>query len=217
MKSHHTVIICIVVAAFYSPMPRHELSTPSPAEARIIKKTDSRGNVSLYNITDRQVSPGAGQLKKDLSSKYDGLITDIAGREGVDPYLVKCIVRVESNFNPDAVSPAGAMGLMQLMADTARMYNCTEPFDPEMNLDAGVRHFKGLLAYFKQDVPLSLAAYHAGLGRVRKKMSIPPIKSTIDYVNSVMSLYSGSRDYSAAVKKLYRKIQSDGSLLLYSK
>lgn len=192
-------------------------SIPHVSEGRIVKKIDKDGTISLHNVPDSGKKTEGRPAKAVLTSKFDGLIEEIAGTEGVDPHLVKCIVKVESDFNPDAISVAGAMGLMQLMDETAQMYQCSDPFDPAMNLRAGIKHFKGLMNYFKQDVPLSLAAYHAGLGRVKKKMAIPPIKSTVDYVNSVMYLYSGKSDYGAAVRKLYRAINKDGSILLYTK
>ena len=86
-------------------------------------------------------------------------------------------------------------------------------------MDAGIRHLKSLLGYFKNDVPLSLAAYHAGIGRVKKRMALPPIQSTIDYVNTIMYLYTGEKkSYSeTAVRRLYKRIESDGTIVIYSK
>ncbi len=180
-----------------------------------IKKTTSKdGTIQYYNDPEiRQANK-----KNDFKSPYDDLIGNISAAEGVDPYLVKCIVKVESNFNPEAVSVAGAMGLMQIMQDIARYYNVNNPLDPRENLAAGIKHFKSLLSYFKNDIPLALAAYHAGIGRVKKNMQIPPIQATVDYVNKVMSYYTGkSENNLEKVKKLYKRINSEGVIEIYNR
>ncbi len=188
------------------------------ATARIYKRVNPDGSIEFYNKNERSAG-GGHRLNRTISSKYDGLIETLAEKHGVDPRLIKCIIRVESDFNPEAVSPAGAMGLMQLMKETADLYNLTDPFDPEKNIDAGIRHFKSLQNYFKNDIPLSLGAYHAGIGRVKKRMSIPPIQATIDYVNAIMSLYTGeNKNYSEqAVRRLYKRIERDGTIVIYSR
>jgi soluble lytic murein transglycosylase-like protein len=109
------------------------------------------------------------------------------------------------------------MGLMQLMQETSRIYNVRDPFDPEENLNAGIKHMKGLLNYFNNDIPLALAAYHAGIGVVKKRMKVPPIKSTIAYVKKIMKLYRGNNDPVKKVKKLYKRIEKDGTILIYSR
>jgi soluble lytic murein transglycosylase-like protein len=179
-----------------------------------IKKTISKdgtiqySNDSIIHQTNK---------KREFKSPHIALIENISTAEGVDPYLVKCIIKVESDFHSDAVSVAGAMGLMQIMQDIARYYNVTNPFDPKENLTAGIKHFKMLMNYFKNDIPLSLAAYHAGIGRVKKNMQIPPIQATVDYVNSVMSFYTGKNENSIEkIKKLYKRINSEGVIEIYN-
>jgi len=98
---------------------------------------------------------------------------------------------VESNFNPRAVSRKGAMGLMQLMPATARSLRVSNPFDPEENVDAGVRHLKGLLQSYDGDVALSLAAYNAGAGAVARSGGVPPYRETRNYVRQITQLYGG--------------------------
>jgi soluble lytic murein transglycosylase-like protein len=189
------------------------------ATARIYTRVMPDGTIEYYNKNEGG-GTGRGQtVNRNVTSKYDGLIDRLAARHDVDPLLIKCVIKVESGFNPDAVSSAGAMGLMQLMQDTANYYFIDNPFDPEKNVDAGIRHLKSLLVYFKNDVPLSLAAYHAGIGRVKKTMSLPPIQSTIDYVNTIMYLYTGEKkNYSeVAVRRLYKRVESDGTIVIYSK
>jgi len=109
----------------------------------------------------------------------------------VDPNLVRALVKVESNFNPRAVSHKGAMGLMQLMPATARMYDLRNPFDAKQNVEAGVRHLKGLLENFRGDVSLSLAAYNAGQGAVQRSGGIPPFTETRNYVKRITNLMGG--------------------------
>ncbi|MBN2158681.1 MAG: lytic transglycosylase domain-containing protein [Spirochaetes bacterium] len=194
------------------------LALPSPAPAKVYKRVNPDGSIELYNKNEGRRSKASG-ASRSISSKFDELIETVSARHGMDSRLIKCIIKIESDFNPEAVSPAGAMGLMQLMQETADYYFLENPFDPEKNIDTGVRHFKSLYDYFKNDIPLALAAYHAGLGRVKKNMSLPPIQSTIDYVNAVMHLYTGKKDrYSAtAVRRLYKRIEKDGTIVIYSK
>ena len=121
----------------------------------------------------------------------DAAIEAAAARHNVDPSLVRSVIKVESNFNPNAVSRKGAMGLMQLMPQTARSLNVTNPFDPEQNVDAGVRHLKKLMESFGGSVPLSLAAYNAGAGAVARSGGIPRYAETRDYVRRITGLYFG--------------------------
>jgi soluble lytic murein transglycosylase-like protein len=126
--------------------------------------------------------------------EVDAAIDQAAARHNVDPNLVRSVVKVESNFNPNAVSRKGAMGLMQLMPGTARSLNVTNPFDPEQNVDAGVRHLKKLLESYGGDVRLSLAAYNAGSGAVARSAGIPRFAETQNYVRRITNLYLGGGD-----------------------
>ncbi len=123
------------------------------------------------------------------SAAIDDAIEAAAAKHNVDPNLVRALVKVESNFNPTAISRKGAMGLMQLMPSTARELNVSNPFDPEQNVDAGVRHLKHLLESFNGDVGLSLAAYNAGQGAVQRNGGVPPFAETRNYVRRITSLY----------------------------
>jgi hypothetical protein len=117
------------------------------------------------------------------------LIDRKAAEHGVDARLAHAVVRVESNYRADAVSPKGAMGLMQLMPATARQYAVEDPFDPEQNLAAGLRHLRGLLdRYGRGRESLALAAYNAGEGAVSRYRGIPPFRETQNYVQRILSL-----------------------------
>jgi hypothetical protein len=118
--------------------------------------------------------------------EIEKLISETAQRHGVDPNLVRQVVQAESNFNPKAVSSAGAMGLMQLMPATAQTYGVTDPFNPAQNLDGGVRFLKGLLERFDGNTALALAGYNAGPGAVEKYNGIPPYRETQNYVQKIL-------------------------------
>ena len=125
--------------------------------------------------------------QQDIATAID----EAAARHHVDPSLVRSVVKVESNFNPNAVSRKGAMGLMQLMPSTARSLNVSNPFDPQQNVDAGVRHLRSLLDSYKGNVRLSLAAYNAGSGAVARSAGVPHFKETQNYVRRITNLYNG--------------------------
>src|SRR5207248_1752045 len=129
--------------------------------------------------------------KPFTQQEIDSAIDAAAARHNVDPSLVRAVIKVESNFNPNAVSPKGAMGLMQLMPQTARQLKVTNPFDPQQNVDAGVRHLKMLMENYGGDVSLSLAAYNAGAGAVARSAGVPRFAETRNYVKRITQLYYG--------------------------
>ena len=129
----------------------------------------------------------------------DAAIDAAAARHHVDPSLVRSVVKVESNFNPNAVSRKGAMGLMQLMPSTARSLNVANPFDPAQNVDAGVRHLRQLLDNYGGNVRLSLAAYNAGAGAVARSAGVPHFRETQDYVRRITNLYNGGSEPAAHI------------------
>jgi len=117
---------------------------------------------------------------------YDPIIESASDRNGVPARLVKALIQVESAFQPRARSNKGAMGLMQLMPETARQYRARNPYDPAANIEAGTRHLRSLLDQF--ELPLALAAYNAGEAAVRKFGGIPPYSETQAYVSKILGL-----------------------------
>jgi soluble lytic murein transglycosylase-like protein len=114
-------------------------------------------------------------------------LADAANREHLQPELLRGVVQQESGFRPCAVSPKGAMGLMQLMPGTAAQLGVKNPFDPKENVDAGARFLKQLLDIYN-DLPMALGAYNAGPGRVNEAGGVPAIPETLNYIQRIMSL-----------------------------
>jgi len=148
--------------------------------------------------------------------EIDQSIVMAAARHNVDPNLVRAVIKVESNFNSNAVSRKGAMGLMQLMPQTARELKVKNPFDPDQNVDAGVRHLKHLLENYGGDVNLTLAAYNAGSGAVARSSGVPRYAETQNYVRRITNLYYGGFDLApAGPSRDPVRVQRDARGVLY--
>lgn len=139
------------------------------------------------------LTPGAAQTKSEpASSDIHSIVNDVAGQHGVDPLLVHAIIRQESAYNPYALSPKGAQGLMQLIPATARQYGVSNAFDKRQNVEGGVKYLKHLMGTF-DDMRLVLAAYNAGEGAVFQYRGIPPYEETQEYVYRVGRNYGQLR------------------------
>jgi len=118
------------------------------------------------------------------------VVAGAAKTSGVDSNLIHAVIKAESNYNPKAVSPKGAIGMMQLMPATAKVYGAANPYDPVQNIAAGARYLSYLMTLFRNDLHLVLAAYNAGEGTVsRYGNKMPPFPETITYVRKVLSDY----------------------------
>ena len=152
-------------------------------ERPVTAAQDSKGSGSLGSYTAKSASENPGSL--------DQLIYSMARKYKVDPDLIQQVVKAESGYNPQATSPVGAMGLMQLMPGTAASYGVQNAYDPLQNLDGGTHFLKDLLDRFNGNIPLALAAYNAGPGAVEKYNGIPPYKETTAYVQKIMNGLGG--------------------------
>lgn len=170
----------------WKPVPSAKMGRARSAAAEV--------NQYLNSEEGRQTASFLRSNRTFSPQDVDAAIEQAAARHNVDPNLVRSVIKVESNFNPNAVSRKGAMGLMQLMPSTARSLHVKNPFDPEQNVDAGVRHLKHLLESYGGNVKLSLAAYNAGSGAVARSSGIPRYSETQNYVRRITDLYYGGSD-----------------------
>ena len=143
------------------------------------------------------------------------MIRGAAERHGVPEQLISAVIRVESGFNARAVSRTGARGLMQLMPHTAAILGVRDSFDPVENIDGGVRHLRGLLERFGNDLPLVLAAYNAGEGAVNTYGGIPPYPETQSYVGRILSILGGDAGVGLPTTT-YRYVSEDGAVVYTS-
>jgi soluble lytic murein transglycosylase-like protein len=175
----------------WKPVPRANVRAAQSAAAEV----DQYLGKNAANGSPETLPPNFAVRKSFTPAEIDAAIDEAAARHGVDSNLVRAVIKVESNFNPNAVSRKGAMGLMQLMPQTARQLNVTNPFDPEQNVDAGVRHLKKLMESYGGNVQLSLAAYNAGAGAVARSAGVPHFAETRNYVKRITQLYSGEEGW----------------------
>lgn len=183
-------------ALAYWSQSEHRWKPVASASGSAMKAARSAAaEVNQYLVSEPHAqAAGYVRGKPFTPEEIDAAIDQAASRHNVDPNLVRAVVKVESNFNPNAVSRKGAMGLMQLMPQTARQLNVTNPFDPEQNIDAGVRHLKKLMENYGGDIKLSLAAYNAGAGAVARSSGVPHFAETQQYVRRITHLYYGQAD-----------------------
>jgi soluble lytic murein transglycosylase-like protein len=169
------------------------------------RAADAESNASPQSYkTVVKVDPRTGKLVRTQvalhppapSAAIPELVEKTARAHDVDPLLVDSVIRVESNYNPNAASPKGAEGLMQLMPATARMLGVDNSFDPAQNIEAGVKYLKYLQDLYKDD-RLALAAYNAGPGAVDRFKKVPPYPETRRYVESVGKKYGEARSAAA--------------------
>ena len=192
---------------------------PAHANAQIYAWRDANGTLVLSDKTidaptdvykvegaPRYVSttPVESTSARDL---YEPYVLEHSTRHSLSPELVRAVIQVESGYNPRALSPKGAMGLMQLMPDTARMLGVQRPYDPEQNIRGGTRYLRMLLDKYDGDVTLALAAYNAGSGAVdRYGKRIPPYRETRDYVRKVRSV-AGEEPVATRKLRIYKTIE----------
>ncbi len=171
---------------------------PPLARADIYRYIDKDGTLHFTNLPTthryKLFKRGRGTIRKSSGpTRYDRLIREISQKHGMNPALVKAVIKAESDFNPRAVSKKGARGLMQLMPKTIKDLKVYGPFLPRDNIDGGVRHLKKLFKRFDNSVTLSLAAYNAGAKAVERYDDIPPYQETKHYVKKVLNYFDRYR------------------------
>jgi soluble lytic murein transglycosylase-like protein len=182
-------------------MPFLLLGNIPPADAEPCVRINKNGVIYYYfsnrpNNSSSVIRPARpGQLRRPLArpqispDQLEPLILEASRQHNLPPSLVKAVIRVESNFNPQATSPKGAQGLMQLMPGTAEDLQVVNPYDAQENVWAGTRYLKMLLEKFNYRLPLALAAYNAGPCRVDRRQAVPAIPETQGFVRHVCSKF----------------------------
>ncbi len=172
------VIINLVMVCGYLFLPLSALSAPTPVRNPV------EVNMALPSLGLTLFTPPPEKSQAAISP-YDHWIRVACRKHSLDPALVLAVIHAESQFDPLAVSPKGAVGLMQLSPVVTRELGINDPFDPQLNIDGGVRYLKDLLDTFDGDQKLALAAYNAGPTQVHRHNGVPPFKDTQKYLKQV--------------------------------
>lgn len=206
----------ILIATFDTPatipaIPESRPTPPSPEEVRVLEElmdfvrggpretgfrmlkgtrmTEAVRSSPRSFALFRTYNPKRERFELIESMPYAGLIRRAAERHDVDPLLLASVIEAESGFNPQAVSPVGALGLMQIMPSTADFLGGSDPLEPAANIELGARYLSSMLRLFDGDVALALAAYNAGPGNVERFEGLPPFRETRRYVERVLTRY----------------------------
>jgi len=209
-----SVCLALVVAGVVSA---------SPASAQIYTWRDANGHLVLSNVRTESGAPAVTKtyavpraetvratryVAADRGWQYETLISEHARLNGVRSDLVRAVMQVESAFNPNAISPKGAMGLMQLMPATMRQYGVRNAFNPAENVRAGVAYLRDLLDRYSNNEELALAAYNAGPGAVDKHgQAVPPYRETRNYVAKINKMTESTRRVEQRPNQIYKVTQ----------
>jgi soluble lytic murein transglycosylase-like protein len=190
--------------------------------AEIVVKYDKDGKIVVSNRLSKYDSRNPVKFKNksgsgSIPNSYLFKIKSLARKHQLREDLIVAVIKSESSFNPYAISKKGAIGLMQLMPETARQYGVKNRFDVNQNLEGGIRHLKYLYEKYNQNLPLTLAAYNAGEEAVKKYNGIPPYSETRNYIKKTMK--SLGLQYSGFVKlkpkkKLFKYTTRDGRIII---
>jgi soluble lytic murein transglycosylase-like protein len=214
LGSPRTVCLALVIAGVVSA---------APASAQIYTWRDANGHLVLSNVRTESGAPAVTNtyavpraetvratryVAADRGWQYEDLISEHSRLNGVRSDLVRAVMQVESAFNPNAISPKGAMGLMQLMPATMRQYGVLNAFNPVENVRAGVAYLRDLLDRYSNNEGLALAAYNAGPSAVdRHGQAIPPYRETRDYVAKINKMTATSGRVEPRPNKIYKVTQ----------
>ena len=196
----HILLVSLLVASCLS------------AQAEIVQYQSRNGRQFFTNVdaspAKRPMSNAPAPIAK-IPAHTLRLIQELAHQYRIEARLIQAVIKVESNFNPRAVSSAGALGLMQLMPATAKRFDVADPFNPRANIEGGIRYLQYLRRLFPNDLRRVLAAYNAGENAVYRYQGIPPYPETQRYVKRVLAFYGPV----PAPKKIYRFRKANGSIL----
>jgi soluble lytic murein transglycosylase-like protein len=214
LGSPRTVCLALVIAGVVSA---------APASAQIYTWRDANGHLVLSNVRTESGAPAVTNtyavpraetvratryVAADRGWQYEDLISEHSRLNGVRSDLVRAVMQVESAFNPNAISPKGAMGLMQLMPATMRQYGVLNAFNPVENVRAGVAYLRDLLDRYSNNEGLALAAYNAGPSAVdRHGQAIPPYRETRDYVAKINKMTATTGRVEPRPNKIYKVTQ----------
>jgi hypothetical protein len=195
--------------------------------AQITVKQDKHGRIIVSNMDTASHYKYVDKSRKVRFVKTPGTINvppyyltkirKLAKRYKIKETLILAVAKAESSFNPFAVSHKGAVGIMQLMPDTARRYGVINRYNVDQNLEGGIRHLKYLYDRYKKDLPLTLAAYNAGEEAVKKYKGVPPYKETRNYIKRVMKymgLSYNNKFTNKTRQKIYKIVTDDGRVII---
>lgn len=185
-------------------------------EGEIYKVVNSDGTIHLTDTPGKRsfsktkfYSSGQKEKTSQEESKFLDIIDEVSSKYGIDKDFVSSVIKCESDFSPSAVSEKGAVGLMQLMPDTALRFGVGDRYDPRENIEGGAAYIDYLMRLYSGKLELVLAAYNAGETAVEKHSGIPPFAETREFVRRVLSLYNGDRGEKAFIIR-----NSDGTILI---
>lgn len=214
IKRRRRYILAVVAAATLAPPARADYAVLRSGQRLHISGYERVGTVVQLQMEGGKVVVPAEELvavepedlfparaTPTLKVPYAELIRAAAQKHGIEQELIASVIAIESNFNPRAVSPKLARGLMQLRPETAARLEVSDVFDPAQNIDAGTRYLKELLARYNQDLVLALAAYNAGPDRVEQYRGVPPFMETRRYVQRVIEHFQADKGHKVARRK----------------
>jgi hypothetical protein len=196
LKASFLLVPALMLSSGFAQAHIYRSLDQDPPVITNVRPTEGRWEIVIREQdTVARAAPASGSFAVDSNALYASHIQAAATANNVDPALIRAVISAESGYNPHAVSRAGAVGLMQLMPETASRYNVANARDPEQNIHGGARYLSDLLQMFNNDVRLAVAAYNAGEQAVMKYGNqIPPYRETQEYVPKVLQFYAHYRN-----------------------